>query len=65
MPEVRRLVFRMSRFDAKTYEGIASTLGISKYTVKEHIVLALNFLRLRIRISDMQLFIFCLFLVFF
>ncbi|HVI46106.1 MAG TPA: RNA polymerase sigma-70 factor [Chitinophaga sp.] len=45
LPPVRRKVFKMSRLDGLSYEEIAQTLNISRNTVKEHIVLGLNFLR--------------------
>lgn len=45
MPPVRRQVFRMSRFEGMSYEDISQQLNISRNTVKEHIVKALNFLR--------------------
>ena len=45
LPPVRKTIFNLSRFEGLTYEEIAARLGISKNTVKEHIVLALNFLR--------------------
>lgn len=37
MPEQRRRVFEMSRFEGKTNEEIASELGITRETVKQHI----------------------------
>ncbi|MBS0028562.1 RNA polymerase sigma factor [Chitinophaga sp. 22321] len=45
LPPVRRQVFTMSRIEGKSYEEICQELGISRNTVKEHIVKALNFLR--------------------
>ncbi|GEP97609.1 DNA-directed RNA polymerase sigma-70 factor [Chitinophaga cymbidii] len=42
---VRRKIFKMSRINGLTYDEIATELGISKNTVKEHVVLALGFLR--------------------
>lgn len=45
LPPVRRQVFKMSRLEGLSYEEIAAALGISKNTVKEHIVNGLNFLR--------------------
>lgn len=45
MPPARKTVFKLSRLEGKTYEEIAKELGISKNTVKEHIILALSFLR--------------------
>jgi RNA polymerase sigma-70 factor (ECF subfamily) len=45
LPPTRKLVFRLSRLEGMTYDEIAAELHISRNTVKEHIVLALNFLR--------------------
>ncbi|MBC9909437.1 RNA polymerase sigma factor [Chitinophaga varians] len=45
LPPARRQVFTMSRIDGKSYEEICRELNISRNTVKEHIVKALNFLR--------------------
>ncbi len=45
LPTVRKAVFKMSRLEGLSYEEIARSSNISKNTVKEHMVLALNFLR--------------------
>ena len=45
LPPVRRQVFTMSRLEGKGYDQIGEALQISRNTVKEHIVKALNFLR--------------------
>ena len=45
LPAVRKVIFKKSRLEGLTYEEIAESSHISKNTVKEHIVLALNFLR--------------------
>lgn len=45
MPSVRKQVFSMSRLEGMSYEDISQQLNISRNTVKEHIVKALNFLR--------------------
>lgn len=44
----RQIVFRMSREQHLTYDQIASQLGLSKSTVKNHITDALRFVRERI-----------------
>ncbi|NSL86030.1 RNA polymerase sigma-70 factor [Chitinophaga solisilvae] len=46
MPEQRRKVFLMSNQDKIKYKDIAEQLGISVNTVKTHIRLALQFLRM-------------------
>ncbi len=45
LPTVRKVIFKKSRLEGLSYEEIARSNNISKNTVKEHIVLALNFLR--------------------
>jgi RNA polymerase sigma-70 factor (family 1) len=45
LPPVRKKVFMMSRLEGKSYDQIAAELQVSRNTVKEHIVKALNFLR--------------------
>jgi RNA polymerase sigma-70 factor (family 1) len=45
LPPMRKKVFMMSRLEGKSYEQIATELQLSRNTVKEHIVKALNFLR--------------------
>jgi RNA polymerase sigma-70 factor (ECF subfamily) len=45
LPSTRKKVFKLSRIANLSYDEIAAELGISKNTVKEHIVNALNFLR--------------------
>jgi len=61
LPPRRRQIFKMSRFDGLTYEGIARELNISRGTVNEHIVEALLFLRsyLRNRIGPVLLLLLC------
>ena len=41
----QKLVFRLSRLEGLSHEEIAQQLGLSKNTVKVHMVIALNFLR--------------------
>ena len=41
----QKLVFRLSRLEGLSHEEIARQLGLSKNTVKVHMVIALNFLR--------------------
>ncbi len=45
LPEKRRLVFQMSRFDGLTNKQIAHEMGISIKTVEAHITLTLNLFR--------------------
>lgn len=45
LPERRRQIFEMSRFDRFTYKQIAANLNISENTVDTQIRKALNFLR--------------------
>lgn len=48
MPERRRMVFVLSRYQGLTYNEIAAVLGIKKGTVEVQIVRALKFLRERL-----------------
>lgn len=45
LPPMRKKVFMMSRLEGKSYDQIAGELQLSRNTVKEHIVKALNALR--------------------
>ena len=45
----QQLIFKMSRLDGMSYEEIGRKLGLSKNTVKGHMVLALNYLRIYVR----------------
>lgn len=45
LPPQRRRVFKLCRQEGKTYEETAVLLGISKYTVKEHMMLAMKSLK--------------------
>jgi RNA polymerase sigma-70 factor (ECF subfamily) len=49
MPEKRREVFHLSRFEGKMNEHIAEQLGISKRTVENQLNKALKFLRQRLK----------------
>ncbi|WP_276500106.1 RNA polymerase sigma factor [Terrimonas pollutisoli] len=46
LPPTRKKVFMLSRLEGKSYEEIGTELGISRNGVKDHIVKALNFLRM-------------------
>ena len=48
LPYKRQFVYRLSREQHMTYDQIATHLNISKATVKNHILDALNFIRLHI-----------------
>jgi len=45
LPPTRKMVFKMSRLEGMSYEEIGEKLGISRNTVKQHIVLGLNAVR--------------------
>jgi len=45
MPQRRREVFTLSRLEGFTHNEIAEKLGISRHTVNEYIIDAMNFLR--------------------
>lgn len=52
LPPVRKAIFKMSRLQGLSYDEIAAKMSISKNTVKEHIVLSLNFLRTHLDVRD-------------
>jgi RNA polymerase sigma-70 factor (family 1) len=45
LPPQRQRVFQLCRLEGKTYEEAARELGISRHTIKEHMVLSLKTLR--------------------
>ncbi|PWG80625.1 RNA polymerase sigma factor [Pararcticibacter amylolyticus] len=45
LPPQRQRVFKLCRLEGKTYEETAKLLGLSKNTVKEHMVLAVKFIK--------------------
>ncbi len=47
LPEKRKIVFRSCRIEGKSYDEVADQLGISRNTVKEHLVLAIKFIKKR------------------
>lgn len=49
LPERRRQIFELSRYQGFSYKQIASELGISENTVDTQIRLALNFIRQEVR----------------
>jgi RNA polymerase sigma-70 factor (ECF subfamily) len=49
LPQRRRLIFKLSRFEGRSYQEIASELGISVNTVENQISEALKYLRNSIR----------------
>ena len=64
LPPVRKKVFMMSRLEGKSYDQIATELQVSRNTVKEHIVKALNFLRNHFATHQDSLFSGALLLIF-
>ena len=49
MPERRREAFRLSRYEGLSHEEIARVMGLTPKTVNNHVVLALQHLRARLR----------------
>ncbi len=45
LPPGRKAVFKMCKLEGKSYEQVAADLGISKGTVKDHMVKAIKTLR--------------------
>jgi RNA polymerase sigma-70 factor (family 1) len=62
LPPARKNVFKMSRLDGLSYEEIGEKLGISRNSVKDHIVKSLLFLRnyLRTHTDDPFILLFLL-----
>jgi RNA polymerase sigma-70 factor (ECF subfamily) len=58
MPSQQQAVFRLSRLDGLSYEEIASRLGISRSTVKWHIIAGLNMLKQYVRQYGIRLSLF-------
>lgn len=66
LPVQRKKVFRLCRDEGKTYDGVARELGISRNTVKEHMVLATRAIKLHMsKYVDFQPLILFVFLSFF
>lgn len=57
LPHQQQIVFRMSRYDGLSYDEIAEKLGISRNTVKNHLVAALKTLKSHFGHSDTAYFI--------
>lgn len=49
LPEKRRLVFQLSRYEELSYAEIATQLGVSVKAVEKHITLALKLFRKRLK----------------
>lgn len=49
LPEKRKKIFKLVRMEGRSYEEVAGQLGISRNTVKEHLVLALKFVKKRVQ----------------
>ena len=59
MPPRRKLIFRMSRVEGMSHAEIATALHLSRGTIKNHMILALKFLRRYVQLnSDITLLIF-------
>ncbi len=60
LPTKQQLVFRMSRFEGLSYQEIAEKLQISKYTVKNHLVAAIKFVKEQIQNNENQGYVYIL-----
>jgi len=62
LPKQRQKVFKLCRTEGKTYEEVAQELGISRNTVKEHMVLAVkNIKEYFYRYGDISFLLFLIF----
>lgn len=57
LPAQQQIVFKLSRYDGLSYDEIGDKLGISRNTVKNHLIAALKTLRANFNTSDMGCFI--------
>lgn len=55
LPPARKIVFKLSRLEGRSYEQIGKELNISRNGVKDHIVKALNFLRTNLCFDEEKL----------
>jgi len=62
LPKQRQKVFKLCRTEGKTYEEVAQELGISRNTVKEHMVLAVKNIKEHFyRYGDISFLLFLIF----
>lgn len=64
LPPQRKLVFQLCRIEGKTYEEVALALGISKSTVRDHMVKAIKYIKEYLYAHTETIFLLCLFLLF-
>jgi RNA polymerase sigma-70 factor (ECF subfamily) len=57
LPAQQQLIFRMSRYEGLNYDEIAERLGLSRNTVKNHLIAALKALRTHFNQSDTAYFV--------
>ena len=66
MPDQRKLIFRMNRLQGMKYKEIADVLGISVYTVQNHMVEATKHLSSRYKqLKSLKMWAIVLLLFFF
>jgi len=58
LPKQQRLVYKMNKFEDKSYDEIARDIGLSKNTVRNHIASATKIVRFKL--SNLLLLIFIL-----
>ncbi|MDO1444795.1 RNA polymerase sigma-70 factor [Rhodocytophaga aerolata] len=60
LPPQRKLIFKLCRNEGKSYEEVSYTLGISKSTVRDHMVKAIKFIKDYLQAHTQTTFLVCL-----
>lgn len=60
LPAQRKLIFKLCRNEGKSYEEVSYTLGISKSTVRDHMVKSIKFIKEYLHTHTQTTFLICL-----
>jgi RNA polymerase sigma-70 factor (ECF subfamily) len=60
LPPQRKLIFKLCRNEGKSYEEVSHVLGISKSTVKDHMVKAIKFIKEYLHVHTQTTFVYVL-----